>query len=232
MPPSLTLTWCPSTPTPTMAALQAAAKTSMLHHHQRHQPKIAEEMYIQMLATLHLTLVPNCINFLDTNARPPKIFTNRKQKREPSLESKHLKTVLLLKKFVKSKSLPKSWYNSLAAELFTFELEELKTVGLHCGLTSLSEPWKQGNWKLFTQNLLWNLHSSYPTVFTFGKKKLKLHPCKRLVSSSNNQDLLTWRWAKHVNSLLPCVWTESYRISEKHENRCPPFLFWTLFQHR
>ena len=41
------------------------------------------------------------------------------------------------KKVWTSKYLPKNWYNPLAAELFSFQLEELETVGLHRGLTSL-----------------------------------------------------------------------------------------------
>lgn len=63
-----------------------------------------------------------------------KRFTNRKQKENPL---QNLNTVSLLKKVWTSKCLPKNWYNPLAAELFSFQLEELETVGLHCGLTSL-----------------------------------------------------------------------------------------------
>ena len=173
-----------------------------------------------MLATLHLTLVPNCIHFLDTNARPPKNVHKPKAKGKPSPESKHCLAP----------------QKSLDIQMFAKELVQPPCSGallLPAGRAGNCwsplwphqpcEPWRQGNqrqpwkpWKLFTPNLLQTLHSSYPTVLSSVNPKIWSYPCKSLVRRSNNEDLLTWRWAKHVNPLLPCVWIESYRISAKN----------------
>lgn len=181
MPPSLTLTWCPSTPTPTMA-LQAAAKTSMLHHHRRHQPKIKEEMSIRILATLHLTLVPNCIHFLDTNVKPPKKVHKPKAKGKPSPESKHCLAP----------------QKSLDIQMFAKELVQPPCSGallLPAGRVGncWSPLWphqpagnhgNHGNCSPMSQN------SSYPTVLPSLNPNFGSYPRKSLVRRSNNEDLL------------------------------------------
>lgn len=87
-------------------------------------------------------------------------------------------------------------------------------------VTHLNIPWVC--W-CYTSPFTYNLFVSYPTVLSSVNPNFGSYPRKSLVRHSNNEDLLTWRWAKHVNPFLPCVWIESYRVSAKNENRCPPF---------
>ena len=76
----------------------------------------------------------------------------------------------------------------------------------------------RGNCSPMSQN------SSYPTVLPSVNPKIwKLPPAKALCVAATMRTSSPEDGPNMWTLFLPCVWIESYRISAKNENRCPPF---------